>query len=105
MFTTILKIWEGSGYTLGDTRGPLEGFPVISSHTFRHGFPIPILGQELEDMGSHPIPLHHHQVATPVQCVICIVDIHKYLIQDLLPHAHNIMEGFGLQGVRTSSSL
>ena len=91
MFTTILKIGEGSGYPLGDTPGPLEGLPVVSSHPCRHGSPIPISGQELEEMGSHPIPLHHHPVTPLVQCVIGLVDIHKDIIQDLIPHAHNIM--------------
>ena len=95
MFTTILKIWEGSGYTLGDTPGPLEGFPVISSHTFRHGFPIPILGQELEDLGDHPTPFQYFQGAPPVLSIIDLVDIHKYIIHNLLPHAPNLLEDFG----------
>ena len=72
---------------LSDTPGPLEGVPIVSTHPISHGFPIPISGQESADLGSHPVTLQYLQGVPPIQCVIGLVDIHKYLIHDLLLHA------------------
>ena len=47
----------------------------------------------MADLGYYLVPFQYCQVSPPVHCVIIIFCINKYLIQDLLLHAHNIMEG------------
>ena len=82
---------------LGDTPKPLEGVPVVSAHHFHRGFPIPIAGQETADLGDHPLSFQYIQVAPLFQRIISLVYINKYFIQDLLLHACNLLECFGLQ--------
>ena len=72
--------------------------PTITALTLRHGEPIPIVDQESEDMGVHLVPLQDSQGATQVQRTICLVDIKKYIITDLLPQDYTLMENFVLQG-------
>ena len=58
----------------------------------------------MEDLRDHSAPFQYFQVSPPVHCIIILVCINKYLIQDLLLHAHNIMEEFGLECGRFSPS-
>ena len=103
--TTIFNSWGKWALPLGDTPGPLEEVTIVSARSFRHGSPIPISVQEASDLGAHPVPLHDLHCAPLVQCAIGLVDIYKYIIQDLIPHTHNLLENFFLQGFCPSSSM
>ena len=52
----------------------------------------------------HSVSLKDFQASAPVQGFILLVQLQKYCIQDLLPHAHYLMDQFVLKGGGTSAA-
>ena len=87
-----IEYLRGKWVPLGNTTGTPEIFPTVSALPCRHGFPVQILGQELEELGDHTILLQDNNVTPLVQCVIGLVDIYKYLIKHFLPQDQNMLK-------------
>ena len=47
---------------------------------------------------SDPISHDNLHAPLPVECVICLLELEEYYIEDLLPHCRHIIENLGFEG-------
>ena len=67
-----------------------------------NSFPIP--AEEAEGPVPHTIFLQDVQAPGPVKCIVCLVQVQGYHMEDCLPHVHNLLKQFDLKGGSTRTA-
>ena len=81
----------GQGVSLGHTAVSLEGVGIVSSGPGYLGNPTPLLLENPELPGEHPLHCKDLKTPFPIQGIIRHMEVHKYLVEDCLIHGHKML--------------
>ena len=76
----------------------LEGGSEISAGSRHHRQYGQVFPEEVEIPRAHSILRHDVEASVAVQGIIDFMKIYEYIIQDLLPQIHELLEKIGFQG-------